>query len=134
MAGIEYDTVLTPLGDNRYRLVVSNASGIGTIDSFTWAAPPQLTITDLTSTSGGPSCQLTGGAISCQGKLAAPLCLCTGSGGAVTIEFTATGAVPTIRNGVPIIQGLSWSYMHITAMTPVPRLIPDIVQQLRNAL
>jgi hypothetical protein len=132
MAGIEYDTVLTPLGDNRYRLVVSNTSGIGTIDSFTWAAPPQLTITGLTSTSGGPSCQLTDGAISCQGKLAAPLCLCTGSGGAVTIELTATGAVPTIRNGVPTIQGLSWSYMHITAMTPVPHLIPDVVQQLRK--
>jgi hypothetical protein len=132
MAAVEYDTVLTPLGNNRYQLVVANASAIGSIDSFTWAAPPQLTITDVTSTSGGPTCGLTDGSISCQGKLAPPKCLCTGSGGSVTITFTATGAVPTIRNGVPIVQGLSWSYMHVTAMTPVPRLIPDVAQQVQK--
>jgi hypothetical protein len=114
--------------------VISNTSGIGSIDGFTWAAPPQLTITGVTSTIGSSTCSLDNGAISCQGKLAPPLCLCTGSGGAVTIEFTATGAVPTIRNGVPTVQGLSWSYMRITAMTPVPRLIPDVVQQLRKNL
>jgi hypothetical protein len=132
MAGVEYDTVLTPLGDGRYKLVISNTSGIGSIDSFTWSAPPQLTITDLNSTTGGPSCNLAGGSISCSGKLAPPKCLCTGSGGAVTITFTATGAAPTIRNGVSTIQGLSWSYMHITAMTPVPRLIPDVVQKIQH--
>jgi len=128
MAAIEYDTVLTPLGNGRYQLFVANASGIGSIDSFIWAAPPQLTMTAVTGTTGGPTCSLTGGAISCVGKLAPPQCLCTGSGGAVTITFTATGAVGTIRNGVPIVQGLSWSYMHITAMTPVPHLIPDVPQ------
>ena len=129
MAAIEYDTVLTPLGNDRYQLVVTNASGIGSIDAFTWAAPPQLSITGVTGTSGGPTCGLDNGSISCQGALAPPRCLCTGSGGAVTIEFTATGPVPTIVNGVPTVQGLSWSYMHITAMTPVPHLIPDVVQK-----
>jgi hypothetical protein len=134
MAAVEYDVVLTPLGNNNYRLVVSNTSAIGSIDSFTWAVPPQLKITAVTGAVGGPTCGLAADAISCQGKLAPPQCLCTGSGGSVTINFTATGAVPTMQNGVPNIQGLSWSYMHVTAMTPVPRLIPDVVQKLRTGL
>src|SRR5262249_47515709 len=132
MAAVEYDTVLTPLGNGRYQLVVTNTSGIGSIDSFTWAAPPQLTITAMTSSSG--QCALVNGAISCTGKLAPPKCLCTGSGGSVTIDFTATGAMPTIVNGVTNIQGLSWSYMHITAMTPVPNLIPDAAGKIRPNL
>jgi hypothetical protein len=132
MAEVEYDTVLTPLGNGRYQLYVANASGIGSIDSFTWAAPPQLTITAVTGATGGPTCDQDGNSISCNGKLAPPKCLCTGSGGSVTITFTATGAVPEIRNGVPIVQGLSWSYMHVTAMTPVPRLIPDVAAQAKK--
>ncbi len=126
MGSVEYDTVLTPLGNGRYQLVVSDASAIGSIDSFTWSAPPQLTITAVTSTSHG-RCALAGGAISCQSKLSPPQCLCAGDGGSVTIDFTATGATPTTQNGHVVNQGMSASYLNITQMTPVPRLIPDAV-------
>ena len=124
MGSIEYDTVLTPLGNGHYQLVVSDASAIGSIDAFTWSAPPQLTITAVTGSSKG-HCQLAGGAVSCQGRLAAPQCLCTGSGGSVTIYFNATGATPTTHNGHVVNEGMSASYLNITQMTPVPRLIPD---------
>jgi hypothetical protein len=134
MAEIEYDTVLTPLGNGAYKLVVTDASGIGSIDAFTWNGPPQLTITGVTGSSGSANCQFAGGAISCQGKLAPPVCLCSGSGGSVTIYFNATGAAPTMVQGHQVNQGLSWSYLHITAMTPVPHLIPDAVQQVKNNL
>jgi hypothetical protein len=134
MAEIEYDTVLTPLGNGQYKLVVTDASPIGSIDAFTWNAPPQLTITGVASSTGSAKCQFANGAISCQGKLAPPQCLCTGSGGSVTIYFNATGAAPIQVQGHQENQGLSWSYLHITAMTPVPHLIPDAVQQAKGNL
>jgi hypothetical protein len=88
----------------------------------------------VNGTGRGSTCQLDNGSISCKGRLAPPQCLCTGGGGTATIEFTATGAVPTTNDGAPVVQGLSWSPMDITSMTPVPWLIPDVVQQLRKSL
>jgi hypothetical protein len=126
MGTVEYNTILTPLGNGRYQLVVTDHSGIGSIDSFTWSAPPQLTITAVTGSSGG-QCQLMSGAVSCRGKLAPPQCLCTGDGGSLTVNFDATGATPTMKNGHVVDQGMSASYLNITQMTPVPRLIPDEV-------
>ena len=90
-----------------------------------------LTINAVTDTTGGPKCGLADGAISCTGKLAPPQCLCTGSGGSVTITFTATGAVPTIRNGVPLVQvKLVVHARHRD--DPGPRLIPDAVQPAKR--
>jgi len=127
MATIEYTTTLRPLGGGRYELVVQNSSAIGAIDSFTWSAPPGLTITAVTS-SNGAKCSLQGGSISCRGALRPPQCLCTGSGGAVEIDFTATGGASTEADGHTVIHGFGWSYLRIEQMTPVPYLIPDAPQ------
>ena len=43
----------------------------------------------------------------------------------MTIYFTATGATPIAQNGHIVNEGMSASYLNITQMTPVPRLIPD---------
>jgi hypothetical protein len=126
MGTIEYSTTIYPLGGDRYELVVQNTSAIGTINAFTWSAPAGLTITAVTKSTGA-SCSLADGAISCQGKLHPPQCLCTGSGGEAVIEFTATGDQPTVADGHPVIQGFGWSYLRISQMTPVPYLIPDAV-------
>ncbi len=131
MGAIEYTTVLRPLGGGRYELVISNSSAIGSINQFSWAAPPGLTITAVTKSTGA-KCSLGSGAISCQGSLKPPRCLCTGSGGAATIEFTATGDATTEANGHPVIHGIGWSYLRITQMTPVPYLVPDTPQVANN--
>jgi hypothetical protein len=131
MGTIEYFTTLRPLGDQKYELDVQDASAIGTIDQFTWNAPPGLTITAVTGSSGA-NCSLASGAISCSGHLATPQCLCTGSGGIAKIQFTASGDAPTVVNGHDVIHGLSWSYLHITKMTPVPYLVPDVPQNVKK--
>jgi hypothetical protein len=131
MGTIEYTTVLRPLGNGHYELVVTNSSAIGSINQFSWAAPPELTITAVTKSTGA-TCSVAGGGISCQGSLHPPKCLCTGSGGSVTIEFTATGDAETDANGHPVIHGLGWSYLRISQMTPVPYLVPDTPQVANN--
>jgi hypothetical protein len=124
-------TTLRPLGNDQYELDVQDASAIGVIDKFTWSAPPGLTITAVTGSSGA-TCSLASGAISCSGTLATPQCLCTGSGGIAKIDFTATGDQPTEAGGHVVNQGLGWSYLHITQMTPVPYLVPDTPQNINK--
>ena len=131
MGAIEYTTVLRPLGGGRYELVVTNSSAIGAINQFTLAAPGGLTITAVTKSTGA-KCSLVGGAISCSGSLQPPKCLCTGSGGSATVEFTATGDATTMVNGHPVIHGPGWSYLRISQMTPVPYLVPDTPQVANN--
>jgi hypothetical protein len=128
MGTIEYTTTIRPLGGDRYLLIVANSSAIGSIDTFTWSAPPGLTITGVTKATGA-SCSLTGNAIGCEGRLRPPQCLCTGSGGQASIEFTATGDATTVVGGHPATQGFGWTYLRISRMTPVPYLIPDAVQK-----
>jgi hypothetical protein len=125
MGTIEYTTTIRPLGGDRYELVVQNSSAIGSIDDFSWNAPPGLTITGVTKSTGA-TCSASGGAISCDGRLRPPQCLCTGSGGEAVIDFTATGDATTIAaDGHPVVHGFGWSYLRISRMTPVPHLIPD---------
>jgi hypothetical protein len=120
----EYLAVLTPLGKGRFRLRLGNTSGIGAIDSFTWTPPPGLTIRTLAGVAGG-ACRLRpGGSIACTGKLRPPRCLCGGEGGAVTLEFTVSGSRSS--------RGPSYApegQVRITAMTPVPYLIPSTPQE-----
>jgi hypothetical protein len=132
MGTIEYTTTLRPLGGDSYEIVVQNASAIGSINAFTWNAPPGLTITAV-SKSTGASCSLASGVISCQGKLHPPQCLCSGSGGEAVIDFTATGDASTMVDGHPDINGFGWSYLRISAMTPVPYLVPDAVPTNPNS-
>jgi hypothetical protein len=132
MGTIEYTTILRPLGGTSYELVVQNSSAIGAINTFNWAAPPGLTITAVTQSKGATCSLAQDGSIGCNGNLLPPTCLCTGSGGEATVWFTATGDQPTILNGHPVIHGLSWSYLHITVMTPVPYLVPDTPQKVNK--
>jgi hypothetical protein len=131
MGTIEYLTVLRPLGNGHYELVVQNTSAIGSINSFSWASPAGLTITAVTGSTGA-KCSLVSGAISCQGNIHPPQCLCTGSGGQAVIEFTASGDPTTTLDGHADIHGFGWTYLRISAMTPVPYLIPDTPQTANN--
>ena len=131
MGAIEYTTVLRPLGDGRYRArryelerdrldQPVHVGGTGRPDDHrSYEVHGREVLTRS-------------GAISCQGSLEPPKCLCTGSGGAATIEFTATGDANTVLNGHPVIHGLGWSYLRISQMTPVPYLVPDTPQVANN--
>jgi hypothetical protein len=125
VSGSDASATLTPLGDGRYRLFVINASGLGFIDTFTWAPPPGLTITALMS-SRGNVCELTADRnISCRGKLAPPKCLCDASGGTLTIVFVASGRRRIDVGGRPQEAFLGGGELRITSMTPIPYLIPS---------
>src|SRR5262249_53070494 len=123
---------LTALGGGHYRLTIGNTSGIGSINAFRWSPPNGLTITKLTSATGA-KCTLQAGATSSTGSLAPPQCLRRSEGGVVTLNFTASGLKATTSNGHPVIQALSAGNVRVTEMTPVPYLIPQNLQELRNS-
>ena len=110
-----------------YQLEVENTSGIGYINSFTWASPGKLQITTLTHTVGG-SCQLVSNTIVCTGAkqgIAPPSCSCH-AGGRMTVDFTATGNAPQFTGRYWIYYGLE-SDTVITSMTPTHIAIPSFV-------
>jgi hypothetical protein len=121
----------------KYQVEVDNTSGIGYINSFNWVPPPGLTITAITSSSGG-RCTLApnpvpgGGTpmISCVGGqkgIAPPKCTCL-SGGKLLVNFTATSDHPPMFNGQYwTYYGIVGAYTSITAMTPVPYHIPSVL-------
>jgi hypothetical protein len=111
------------LSPGLYQLEVQNTSGVGSIDSFTWVAPINLTVTAVTSSEGG-RCTLVGGNIQCTSDLAPPPCTCEG-GGVMTVNFTATGLSPTFQNGYWQTYGIVGSYLEIQSMTPIPYHIPS---------
>jgi hypothetical protein len=114
---------LKALGGGRYRLTVRNISGKGVINGFAWT-PAGMTITAVTSTRGG-TCRVTADSgISCNGQLRQPKCLCDGSGGTLTIEFTARKK-PGGRGQLDFDARA----VHITALTPVAHLIPSTKQK-----
>jgi hypothetical protein len=120
--GTDAEGSLTALGGGRYRLTLRNISTKGTINSFTWT-PTGMTITALTSTRGG-ACRVTSdGGISCKGRLRQPKCLCDGSGGALTVVFSARRD-PGDKGGLSV-DGRS---VHITSLTPVPHIVPSTKQ------
>ena len=98
-----FGTALTILpGKHRYRLTISNASGLGTINSFQWYPPRSTHILKLLGHSAG-TCALRGlkgfggkqfptlvlhQSVLCDElELKAPSCTCRGDGGAMTISF-----------------------------------------------
>jgi hypothetical protein len=125
-------TVVSFLGSGRYQLDVQNTSGIGYINQFTWVPPPALTVTAVTSSEGG-KCQLVGGSIQCNGKVAPPSCTCL-PGGDLTVIFTAKGLDPTFANGYWTYYGIFGAYLQIQQMTPVPYHIPSAIPKLGQDL
>ncbi len=117
---------LRALGRGKYRLTVQNISAKGTIDSFTYA-PPGLTISAVSSTRGGVCRVTSNGGISCTGRLRQPDCLCDGSGGALTVDFTARKKPGD--TGQPAFDGRT---LHVTSLTPVPHLVPSTKQGEAN--
>ena len=117
LGGADLETVLTALPHRHYRLKVLNTSGIGYVNGFNWTPPPGSRITSITSSSGA-TCKLRSATlVTCAGKVSPPSCLCKGDGGAVTIEVAF--AAP-ISGG----HGTGGARVAITAMTPLPYLIP----------
>jgi hypothetical protein len=125
-------TVITFLDIPRglYRLSVNNTSGLGYINTFTWVAPQNMNITQITSSEGG-KCQLVEGNISCRGGgkgIAPPKCTCL-AGGSLTVNFTATGLSPTFNGKYYTYYGIEGGWLHILTMTPVPYHIPSFLAQ-----
>jgi hypothetical protein len=114
---------VTWLSPGLYQLDVQNTSGIGFINQFTWVPPIGLTVTAVTSSEGG-RCTLEGGDIQCSGNIAPPQCTCL-PGGALSVNFTATGLEPTFANGYWTYHGMVGAYLQINQMTPVPYHIPS---------
>ena len=112
-----------------YQIEVFNTSGIGYINTFDWVPPPNMTVTAITSTSGG-RCYINGsGAISCtaSGKgIQPPKCTCL-AGGELVINFTATGNEPVFNGQYWTYYGIVGDWTHITSMTPVPYHIPSFL-------
>jgi hypothetical protein len=121
--GMDALVVLTSLGHGRYQLRITNTTEIGFINSFTWVAPSQFTITHVTASSRG-SCRLDGGNIVCDGQaIPPPKCTCL-PGGTMTIAFTAR--VPAAAAKAANQQrGVVGGYLRLQHMTPVPYLIPS---------
>jgi hypothetical protein len=117
----------------KYQLEVENTSGIGYINNFSWVPPAGFTITAVTSTEGGHCSLATSSSgtrmISCVGGkkgIAPPKCTCL-AGGAMTVNFTATGLAPTNNGSYTTYYGVVGSYTNITKMTPVPYHIPSFL-------
>ena len=120
LAGSDAETIIKPRTKGHYQVYILNTSGIGFLDGFTWTPPAGWTITAITKTTGG-SCRLAAdGKVACRGHVVPPSCLCTASGGAVTIELAVSA--PTSTKGRTF--GAVGAKLRITSMTPVPYLIP----------
>jgi hypothetical protein len=104
----------------KYQLQVLNTSGIGYLNGFTWKPSPGWTVTQIKSSTGATCTRTPGGTITCTGNVNPPSCLCTGDGGIVSVEFTAT---PTKKNAGYLFGG-GPAQFKVTKMTPVPYLIP----------
>jgi hypothetical protein len=121
--GADTETILRPLTKDHYEVDVENTSGIGVINGFTWSPPPGWTVTRITKTTGG-KCSLLSGVVSCSGAVQPPTCLCTGDGGNLVIDIVVSAQTRSTVHGSPVIYGTSGSKLRLTAMTPVPFLIP----------
>ena len=98
-----FSTALTVLpGTHRYRLAISNASGLGAINSFQWYPPTTTHVVKLLGSSAGtctlrslkgfggnqfPTLVLHQNVLCDKLDLKPPSCLCRGDGGAMTISF-----------------------------------------------
>ena len=92
-AGVFTETIVRRLSPTHFQLTVTNLSGYGFINSFTWATADEP-IKAVTGSSVGV-CTLSGGEISCRSmRLRPPSCTCKGDGGRITVDFV-TSADPS---------------------------------------
>lgn len=112
---LPYSMIVRVLGTDSYQIEVDNTNPTKTVKSFTWTPPSGMTVTAVTSATGG-KCDVTGGIISCKGSLGAAPCTCVG--GSMLVNFTAKGREPTWANGYWIHYGVVGA-LDITSSTPV---------------
>ena len=108
-----------------YELTVQNQSGLGSINRFAWVPGPGWTVTAILATSYG-NCIVNDGAMSCNGKISAPLrCTCQ-PGGKMTIRFKMTGppAPPPSRQQGRATVGTAGGYLVVKTITLANRHIP----------
>jgi hypothetical protein len=123
--GSDIGYVVMRLSEGHYRLTVKNTSPLGFINTFTWNAPANVTLTGLTTDANG-HCALAGEQIACKGlALKPPSCTCKGDGGTAIVTFTAKQPKPKYGQHV----GWEYSAMTIGSMTPVPYVIPSTPQE-----
>jgi hypothetical protein len=123
MGGSDANTTITPIGNDRYQLVIQNTSRIGYIDSVDWQPPPGATVESVTGSSVG-ACTASNGEIVCNGlNLKPPKCLCE-VGGSATVTFTMHLAVGDSPGKT---TGLQDSGLEITSMTPILANIPSSI-------
>ena len=123
--GTTADVIVRSLGKGRYQLEIQNNTGSGTLNAFTWSPPPGLKITRVGRTVGG-GCRLASRKFVCTGALQPPRCLCQ-SGESLTVNFRASGNLPTRTRGFVVTHGFVGQRFRITAMTPLPYLIPSVL-------
>ena len=123
---------LVRLRGGRFRLTVTNTSALGKIDRFRWIPPTNLTVTSVESSNAGHCALDSEGEIICSGNLVPPRCLCTNSGGYLTVDFTGHVAQPKANGRYRVNASLGAGVVAVTAMTPVPYLIPSTPQEARN--
>ncbi len=90
-----YAMVVRVLDDNagKYQVEIDNSNPTRFVSSFDWTPPSGMHVTAVTGSIGG-TCNLTSdNIIVCKG-LAAPPKSATGMGGAIIVNFTATGRQP----------------------------------------
>jgi hypothetical protein len=94
---IPFNFTVRVLSTDSYQVEVDNTNPTKFIKSFDWAPPSGVTVTKITSTSGG-TCTLDGnGGITCKGTIYPPDCQCAGGG--MIVDFSAKGREPTFANG-----------------------------------
>jgi hypothetical protein len=129
-ASADLYTYVTPLGQNRYRLEVTNTSAAGFVNEFTWFPGPGtkiLAVTGATVDRGdkAANCRLTDGKISCRLSLRPPSCTCRGDGGSVAIRFLAKSTGDPARRGTVTFGGR----IFVESQTLVPYFVPGSPDQ-----
>jgi hypothetical protein len=95
--GVFTETIVRRLSATHFQLTVTNLSGYGFIDGFTWATG-DVPIKAVTGSTAGV-CALSRGAIRCRSiRLRPPSCTCKGDGGRITVDFV-TRVGPAERPG-----------------------------------
>jgi len=113
---IPYAMIVRILSTDHYQVEVQNTQPSSFIKSFDWTPPGGLTVVAVTGAEGG-TCKLDGsGGIACTGKAIPSTCDgCVG--GALVVDFTATGLEPTYANGF-------WTYYGVVGGVQITGTIP----------
>jgi hypothetical protein len=125
LGSADASTILRQVGTKRYQLDVANTSSLGYIERLSWSPPDGFTITAVNGSTGGICKLADGGTIECHGRLRPPKCLCTNSGGVLSITFTANAKAYSIVNGYRVYHAPVGGHLSVSAVDPVPYLVPS---------